>query len=164
MKTLYIVRHAKSSWSQDGITDFERPLNNRGLHDAPIMGSRLKQRKAAPAVIRSSAAMRAITTARLLAEVLEFPLENIEIDEGMYAAGSQDIYRIVRQLPQEAHAAMLVGHNPTMHMVANRLGGFSADNLPTCGICCIDFEVATWEEVLSAQGNLRYYEYPKKVQ
>jgi phosphohistidine phosphatase len=164
MKTLYIVRHAKSSWDHDGLSDFERPLNQRGHKDAPMMGTRLKHRQAVPAVIRASAANRAITTARLIAEELGYPLDRIEVDAGMYGAGPSDILAIVRELPENAEEAMLVGHNPTMQILAHRLGGFTGDNLPTCGICCIDIEAASWQEAASSTGRIRYYEYPKKPQ
>jgi phosphohistidine phosphatase len=161
MKTLYIVRHAKSSWDHEGLTDFERPLNKRGRNDAPLMGTVLKERGAQPAVIRTSAANRAATTARLLAEALDFPLERIEVDAGMYGAGPNDILQSIQQLPADAHEAMLVGHNPTMLMIAHRLGGFLGDNLPTCAIVCIDFYASSWNEAAATQGRIRYYEYPK---
>ncbi len=161
MKTLYIVRHAKSSWDHEGLTDFERPLNKRGRSDAPLMGTVLKERGAQPAVIRTSAANRAMTTARLLSEALDFALERIEVDAGMYGAGPNEILTIIRQLPDEAREVMLVGHNPTMLMVAHRLGGFLGDNLPTCGIICIDFDAERWDETIGEQGVIRYYEYPK---
>jgi phosphohistidine phosphatase len=162
MKTLYIVRHAKSSWDHDGLTDFERPLNKRGQNDAPMMGTVLREREAQPSIIRTSAANRAITTARLLAEALDFPLDKIEVDAGMYGAGTLEIVAIVQSLPDEAKEVMLVGHNPTIHLVAQRFAGFDGGNVPTCGIFCIDFDVSSWMETASAEGRLRYYEYPKK--
>ncbi|MBE0643633.1 MAG: histidine phosphatase family protein [Bacteroidetes bacterium] len=162
MKTLYIVRHAKSSWDHAGLTDFERPLNTRGQHDAPMMGTVLKDLGARPELIRCSAANRALTTARFLAESLAYPPESIDIDASLYGAGPLEILSVVHNLPEDVQEVMLVGHNPTMHMVANRMGGFQADNLPTCGIVCIDFNVESWEEVTVSPGTIRYYEYPKK--
>ncbi|MFZ1731881.1 MAG: histidine phosphatase family protein [Bacteroidota bacterium] len=162
MKTLYIVRHAKSDWGHEGLTDFERPLNSRGQSDAPRMGAILKDFQAAPKLIRASAANRAITTARLLASALDYPLESIQVDSGMYGAGLQEIVSIIRNLPEDAHEVMLVGHNPTMQMTAQALGGFHGENLPTCGIFCIDFAVDNWGEAAASQGTIRYFEYPKK--
>lgn len=162
MKTLYLIRHAKSSWDHEGLTDFERPLNKRGEGDAPLMGGVLRGHGARPELIRSSAALRAITTAEQLAEVLSFPLDKIVVDEGMYGAAANDLLKIVRSFPDTVQEAMLVGHNPTMHILAERIAAFDEDNLPTCGAICIDFMVETWQEVSDTVGKIRYYEYPKK--
>jgi phosphohistidine phosphatase len=162
VKTLYIVRHAKSSWDHDGISDFERPLNKRGHHDAPMMGAVLVGHGARPHLIRSSAAERAIHTARLLAGALSCSEEDIVADEGMYGAGPLELVDVIAGFPEDAREAMVVGHNPTMFMLAYRLGGFDAENLPTCGIVCIDFEMESWKDVRNVRGRIRYFEYPKK--
>ncbi len=162
MKTLYIVRHAKSSWSHADLTDFERPLNARGHADAPRMGSTLNNLGAKPTIIRTSAANRAVTTARLLAGALQFPVEAIDVDASMYGAGPVEIIALIRELPDTATEVMFVGHNPTMHILAHRLAGFQGDNIPTCGVVCVDFDVEHWKDAAAEQGVLRYFEYPKK--
>ncbi|MCB2203960.1 histidine phosphatase family protein [bacterium] len=162
MKTLFIVRHAKSSWKQEFLTDFERPLNKRGHRDAPVMAAVLKERGVKPDYIRCSPANRALTTARLLAEGLGYDLDHIETDEHMYGAGDRQLKTIVQQLPDSAETAMIVGHNPGMMMLANRLAGFEEDNLPTCGIVCVRFEAETWSAVDDREGTIEYFEYPKK--
>jgi phosphohistidine phosphatase len=162
MKTLFVVRHAKSDWSHEGLSDFERPLNKRGRHDAPLMGSVLGERGAKPALIRASAATRAITTARLLAESLSISPDEVVADTAMYGAGPLELLDVVAGFDDDITEAMLVGHNPTMHMLAYRLCGFDEDNLPTCGIVCIDLEMDSWADVHGIRGKLRYYEYPKK--
>lgn len=161
MKTLYITRHAKSSWKDEHITDFERPLNKRGRHDAPLMGEILRERDADVRVIRSSPANRALVTARMIAEELGYPVENIETDERMYGAGSRELTVIVQMLPDSVDEAMVVGHNPAMMMLAGDLAGFDEDNLPTCGIVCVDFDVTSWRDVCPGEGVIRYFEYPK---
>ena len=162
MKTLYITRHAKSSWKHEHLTDFERPLNKRGHHDAPMMGAILREHGADIRIIRSSPANRALTTARMIAAELGYPAENIETDERMYGAGSRELTAIVQMLPDSIDEAMIVGHNPTMMMLAEDLAGFDEDNLPTCGIVCADFDVKSWREVLPGKGEIRYFEFPKK--
>lgn len=162
MKTLYIARHAKSSWDHEGATDFERPLNKRGHKDAPRMGAVLCGLGARPGLIRSSAALRAITTARYYADALEYPAEKIAVDAGMYGAGPIELIDIVVSFPDDVGEAMIVGHNPTMHMLAYRLAGFEAENLPTGGVVCVDLDVDTWKGVREARGRVRYFEYPKK--
>lgn len=162
MKTLYIIRHAKSSWDHEGITDFERPLNDRGHRDAPKMGTVLRELGARPGLIRSSAAERAITTARYLAEALGYPPSEIQSDGVMYGAGPIELVDIVTTFPDSVREAFLVGHNPTMHMLAYRLAGFDAGNLPTAGVVCIDLDVETWSVIRDVRGRIRYFEYPKK--
>ena len=162
MKTLYIVRHAKSSWKQKTVTDLERPLNKRGLGDAPRMGEILRERETDVRFIRSSPANRALTTAKLIATALGFPPEDIEIDERMYGAGDQQLLAIIRLFPDTVVEAMIVGHNPAMLFLAERLAGFTEDNLPTAGVVCVDFDVPSWSDVASGTGTLRFYEYPKK--
>jgi len=162
MKTLYIARHAKSSWKHGHLTDFERPLNKRGHSDAPMMGGILRERGANIRIIRSSPANRALTTARMIAEELGYPAENIETDERMYGAGSRELAAIVQMLPDDVDEAMVVGHNPAMMMLAEDLAGFDEDNLPTCGVVCVDFNVTSWRDALPGAGVIRYYEYPKK--
>jgi phosphohistidine phosphatase len=161
MKTLYIVRHAKSSWKQDYLSDFERPLNKRGHGDAPIMGRVLRERGARVQYIRSSPANRALTTARILATELGCDLDCIETDEHMYGAGDRQLLDIVHAISDEVQDAMLVGHNPGMMMLAEHLSGFDEANLPTCGIVCVDFSVDAWRDASAATGTLRYFEYPK---
>ena len=162
MKTLYITRHAKSSWKHAHITDFERPLNKRGHHDAPMMGGILRASGADIRIIRSSPANRAMTTARMIAEELGFPAENIETDERMYGAESRELAAIVQELPDSVDEVMIIGHNPGMMMLAERLAGFDEDNLPTCGIVCVDFDVKSWRDVGPGTGKIRYFEFPKR--
>ena len=162
MKTLYIVRHAKSSWKHDNLTDFERPLNKRGHGDAPMMGRILAERGTTIGLLRSSPANLALTTARMLAQELDFPLDSIETDEGMYGASHRQLFETVRSFPDEVAQAMIVGHNPGSQLFAEYLTDFPESNLPTCGIVCIDFECDQWETIQPGSGTLRFYEYPRR--
>jgi phosphohistidine phosphatase len=162
MKTLFIVRHAKSSWKHEFLSDFERPLNKRGHNDAPMMAQVLHDRGVTVDYIRSSPANRALTTARLLAAGIGYALDHVETDEHMYGAGDRQLQQIVQAFPAAAQTGMVVGHNPGMMMLAERLAGFDEDNLPTCGIVCVTFDVDAWTDVAEGSGTLRYFEYPKK--
>ncbi len=161
MKVLYMVRHAKSTWDEAYTTDFDRPLNKRGRHDAPMMGAVLRERGCAPGIIRSSPAVRAITTARYLAEALGFPLADIETLDHMYGASDRGLLAVVHALPDEVSEAMIVGHNPGMHMLAETLVPLDIANLPTCGIVAAEFGVQRWAEIAPMQGALRFYEHPR---
>lgn len=162
MKTLYIVRHAKSSWKHDNLTDFERPLNKRGHGDAPMMGRILADLGTTIGLLRSSPANRALTTARMLAEELQFPLDSIETDEHMYGAGHKQLFEIVAGFPDDVSDAMIVGHNPGSQYLAEFLTDFNEENLPTCGIVCIDFDVEYWKDILPGSGSLQFFEYPRR--
>ncbi|MCZ7555052.1 MAG: histidine phosphatase family protein [Bacteroidia bacterium] len=162
MKRLLMVRHAKSSWDEAYVSDFERPLNKRGRRDAPLMGAVLRNQQVDVQYLRSSPAVRALTTARLLAEELSFPLANIVTDDSMYGASALTLQSIIRAIPDSVAHAMIVGHNPGMHALAETLVDFREVNLPTCGIVCADFPVDSWAQVGKGTGRLAFYEYPKR--
>ena len=161
MKTLYLVRHAKSSWKEADLSDHDRPLNKRGERDAPQMGKHLRKRKPQPEVIISSSAVRAKTTAKLLASEIGFPKSNITIDERMYDAGPKDVVEILRDLDDTVDCAMLVGHNPTFTELANALGHCAIDNMPTCGMAVLVFSIDAWKDIANGKGELLDFDYPK---
>lgn len=162
MKTLYLVRHAKSSWKEADLSDHDRPLNSRGERDAPRMGKRLQKREPLPKVVISSSAVRAKTTAKILAKEIGYSPSKIVIDEGLYDAGPGDIVSIIRSLDDNIDCAMLVGHNPTFTTLINALGNCHIDNLPTCGIAVLAFPLKTWKGIAKGQGELKHFDYPKK--
>ncbi len=162
MKTLYIIRHAKSSWKHPGLTDAERPLNERGKRDAPLMGKRLKERGVMPDAIISSPANRAITTAQIIAREIGFPIENIISDESIYESGFEGLLQLIHFIGNSYNQVFLFGHNPGFSWLANHLAtDFSVGNLPTCGIVCLEFEVDSWRKVSKNSGRCEFYDYPK---
>ena len=161
MKTLYLVRHAKSSWDNANQSDHDRPLNPRGERDAPRMGKRLRKRKDQPEVIISSSAVRAQTTARILATALDYPTSDIAIDERLYGAEPDDVLSIIGDLDDGIHCAMLVGHNPTFTAIINALGRCDFDNVPTCGMAVLTFPVDSWKDIATIQGKLVDFDFPK---
>lgn len=162
MKILYLIRHAKSSWSEPGLSDFERPLNHRGKHDAPFMGKLLKEHKVVADKIISSPAVRAYTTARIIASEINYPVEKIETDKNIYEASASEILNIIQAVHDEVGTLMLFGHNPGFTMLNNYLSGRQVDNIPTCGISKIEFDVDSWKEVNINKGRLAAFEFPKK--
>ena len=112
MKSLYLVRHAKSSWKNPNLDDFERPLNKRGRKNAPFMGKVLKKLKVAPDLVISSPANRAATTARIIAAAINYPLKNIRYSEAIYEFGENALIHVVKQIDDTVNKAMVVGHNP----------------------------------------------------
>ena len=118
LKTVYIVRHAKSSQHSTELTDKERPLNGRGERDAPFMGNLLRSMGVNPDLVVTSPAARARTTARLLAEKLAYPREKIRVNAELYAGDEEEILRLVQSTDNAVNQLMLVGHNPTLTILA----------------------------------------------
>ena len=162
MKTLYLLRHAKSSWSFDELSDQERPLNERGREDAPHMGQALAKRNIRPDVIVSSSAVRALTTAALVAREINYPHEKIVVEPAIYPADADDLIAIIRALPDTAASALLVGHNPTFTTAANRLSPTSFNDLPTAALVCLRFQCEQWEEVSRANAEFYFYDHPQR--
>jgi phosphohistidine phosphatase len=162
MKKLFLVRHAKSSWDYPGLTDFERPLSKRGHRDAPIMGKKLKEKNIIPDLIISSPATRAITTARYFAESMDYPMENINIDERLYEAGPADIIAVISDVDDSVHSLMLISHNPGLMEAADQLTGKVIENIVTSAIFSIEFDTDSWKNISKKNAGIGFYEYPKK--
>jgi phosphohistidine phosphatase len=162
MKTLYLVRHAKSSWEYPDLEDFERPLNKRGRKSAQIMGEVLYRLKTAPDLLLSSPATRAAMTARVIAGKIRYPLDGILYTEALYLAEGKALLEIVRKTDPGVNQAMLIGHNPGLTELADHLGDRRIGNIPTCGVCCIDLEIPSWAEVAEHCGKMRFFESPRK--
>jgi phosphohistidine phosphatase len=161
MKDLYIVRHAKSSWDDDSLDDFDRPLNKRGNRDAPAMAERLRKAQVKPDLLISSPANRALLTATFIAEGIGISKEDIETNDDMYLADPQTILDIIRDVPEEVNTLMIFGHNPGLTMFANELADTDIDNIPTTGIVRISFVGKKWKDLAWQKGDLVFFDYPK---
>ncbi len=162
MKTLYLVRHAKSSWKDASLADIDRPLNKRGLRDAPFMGTLLKGRGVEPDRLVSSPANRALSTAKFFAASLDYPKEAIDEVADIYEADSSTIFRVVRDFDNAWSTVLLFGHNPTFTTVANRFGDEYIANVPTCGIVRVDADIASWKDFSEKSGELTAFYYPSQ--
>lgn len=163
MKSLFLIRHAKSSWDNPGIRDFDRGLNERGLREAPMMAGLLLQRGFTPDLIVSSPAKRAFSTARFFAEAFGHPEQNIERIPDIYEASVMDILHIIHKLPDAAQRVYIFGHNPTFTDVANRFADDFIDNVPTCGIVHLETEAERWADMYEDNTRLRACLFPKEV-
>ena len=161
MKTLLIVRHAKSSWDDPSLADFERPLNKRGNRDAPFMAKKIKEHNIQPDIILSSPAVRAFTTATIYAEALNFPEHQIAKRELIYDRGPKQILLMLNETDDKINTVMLFGHNPDLSTLTQFLCDFKFGNLPTCGTVCIDFDINSWANLGDEKGKLRFFESPK---
>ena len=161
MKTLYLVRHAKSSWKQPELSDFERPLNKRGKNDAPFMGKLLSDKGVNPALIISSPAKRAAATAKIIASEINYPKDEIAFDENIYDAMGRGLLEIISGIDEKYNSAMLFGHNPGLTVLQNNLSGHFVDNIPTSGVVALEFN-SSWSDIELNSAKFLFFEYPKK--
>ncbi|ALW84107.1 phosphohistidine phosphatase [Hymenobacter sedentarius] len=163
MKTLYLLRHAKSSWSFNELSDQERPLNDRGRDDAPAMGKALAKRHIRPDLVVSSPAVRAMSTAVLVAREVEYPHDKIVVEPGIYGADVDGLLDVIHHLPDTAASVLLVGHNPTITETANALSPSSLNEMPTAAVVCLRFDCDHWADVSKANAEFYFYDYPRNV-
>jgi len=163
MKYLALLRHAKSSWKNADLDDFDRPLNNRGERDAPMMGRRLQARGLRPSLIVSSPAKRARQTVRLLAQTINYPVEFLQREAELYLAAPDTILAVISKQEDGFSNIVICGHNPGMTELANRLTDSRIDNVPTCGIVGMEADIQSWTETAEAEWRLVYFDYPKRI-
>ncbi|NNF47648.1 MAG: histidine phosphatase family protein [Desulfofustis sp.] len=164
MKYLYLIRHAKSSWSDPSLSDFDRPLNKRGKRDLPVMGQRMVAYEPKPELIISSPAKRALRTARGIGRALGFRKQEIVLNEELYTFSPEGFLEVIRGTPDVIQVLALVGHNHGLTECAEMLSGDSLGNVPTCGIVLISFNQPSWHMVVSGGGSLVLFDYPKRQQ
>jgi phosphohistidine phosphatase len=161
MKTLLLLRHAKSSWDSAAVRDFDRPLANRGERDAPRIGRELGRRGVQPDLIVSSPAARAKATIELVASSAGFTTGST-FNESIYGASSAELIRFVRKLPGERSCVLIVGHNPGFEDLVNRLTG-SNERMPTAALACIEFDRDDWADVDDEKAKLAWLITPKTL-
>lgn len=146
MKTLYMVRHAKSSWKHD-VSDHERPLKNRGHQDAKMVANKIKDEIDPPEIILSSDANRALTTAGYFKKALNIKDGDFKTDHQLYDFSGQQVMAIIKKLPENYDRVMIVGHNHAFTSIANMLGNNYIENVPTSGFVMLTFNVDKWDEI-----------------
>ena len=153
-KTLYLLRHAKSSWKELTLSDFDRPLNKRGKYNAPFMAEKMKEKGVKPQLIISSPAKRAKKTAKIFAEILDVPLQ---LDKTLYACSSKDMIEVIHSALDTYNNVMIIGHNPELTMVNDILSNKEIFNIPTSGIVSIAFKNKELQK-----GKQIFFDYPKR--
>ena len=146
MKRLILVRHGKSSWKHD-LPDHERPLKKRGYRDGEKVSSTFKEFYSPGASLWSSAATRALETAKMFKEALKVPDEDFTIRQDLYTFDAKELQEIIRSCPDTIDKLMIFGHNPAMTNTVNSLGDKIIENLPTTGLCVIDFQNDEWKNI-----------------
>jgi len=162
MKPLTLVRNAKSSWHDTNLSDRKRPLNKRGVRDAPIMGRRAVEAGIRPSLIVASPAVRAWTTAKIFATELGYPVEFLQREDDIYLASLDRLLDVVASQDAGFNNLMLFGHNPGLTDFANYLSPGLTNNLPTAGIVSVEFDRDDWLLFERPKTELVVYDYPKK--
>lgn len=160
-KTLILIRHGKSDWSDGGEKDFDRGLNQRGNMDAPRMGGKLKEMGIMPDLIVSSPALRTTLTAEYICEQIKYPFENVDFQEDIYEASVRTLLKVVNELNDDHNTVVIVGHNPGFTYLAEYLTGNEIGNIPTCGIVELSIELDKWEMVSQHTAQVKSFIYPK---
>lgn len=161
MKKLYVIRHGKSDWNQ-GVRDFDRPLNSRGMKDAPKMGEYLLNNCDIPDHVLSSSANRAISTARLLLSSQQYDLAQIELREELYHASVQSILKEIATVSSNISSLYLFGHNPGLSDLVSYLSGIPTE-LKTCCVATLELQVENWDELSADTCILRAYISPRDI-
>lgn len=162
MKTLYIIRHAKSSWEYDELHDLERPLTERGVADALLMANVLMKKNITPGLALSSPALRALTTARIICDALGFDKNKIVLHADLYFKEIPEIVSVIKEKGMQHDAVFLFGHNPTFSNFAHACTKTFTDMIPTCGMVAVQYDIDSWQLMELTKGRLEFFEYPKK--
>ena len=164
MLRLTLVRHGEAEPAHSEQEDWSRALEQRGQRDAREMGQRLKGRKLKPDKLLTSPAVRALNTATIMARELGFAASKLQQDERLYLAPAKDMMKVVQELGGAARHVLVVGHNPGLTDFADQLSSErSLDNLPTCSVYSLEFDIGSWAELEWSTGVNADFDYPRKA-
>ena len=159
MKTVYLIRHAKSSWDYPHLDDRDRPLKGRGIRDAHLMAALFQEVQPVPAMV-SSPATRALHTAMIFARNFAQTLDYVQTDEVLYDISVSQLISYLRKSPESMESVMVFGHNPTITAFLNRCVDLRIENVPTSGVACLRFDVGVWKD-LDFEAELLFFDFPK---
>ncbi|MFT5698850.1 MAG: phosphohistidine phosphatase [Desulforhopalus sp.] len=161
MKRLFLIRHAKSSWGEPGLDDFDRPLNKRGKRNGPEMAARLSRLLVVPDLILASPAKRAKKTAYYMAKGTGYPTSSITFDDGLYLGSLAYHLRLLEKGFKKVETLFLVGHNYTITELSEYLCGVHIANVPTCGVVAIEYSSDKGFSSTAGSGKLLFFDFPK---
>ncbi|MCC5918771.1 MAG: histidine phosphatase family protein [Cryomorphaceae bacterium] len=161
MKQLYVVRHAKSSWSDGNLQDIDRPLKGRGIRDATGTSEWLQENNYLPEHIISSPATRALHTAMIFARNFGIDFSTIAIKAELYHGQPENYWQVAREIDDRYDAAMVFGHNPGLADFINQASDQRVGHVPTTGVACLAFSVERWKDI-NNKAKLLFFDYPKK--
>jgi phosphohistidine phosphatase len=162
MKQLYLIRHAKSDWGDETLKDIDRPLSARGYMAAYTLSEWFIKKYKAPDVFMSSDATRALSTAMIFARNMNYDTSKIAILPQVYESTAKTLLNVIHHIDERHESAAIFCHNPGITNLANELGDFFFDNLPTCALVAFEFDVKSWKDVSKDKGKLSFYQFPKE--
>jgi phosphohistidine phosphatase len=160
-KTLLLIRHAKSSWDNPSLSDFERPLNERGKNDAPLMAKKMKEKKIKIDVFVTSPAKRARQTCKYFAKEFDFKKKDIVTEPELYEAGEENFYRVIGGFKNKWDNVVIVSHNPGITSFVNSLTETRIDDMPTCSVFAIKIATDKWANFRTAKKEFWFFDYPR---
>lgn len=161
MKYLLVIRHAKSSWTNDLLSDFDRPLSDRGNSDAPMMAKRILEKDVVLDAIISSTANRAFSTATHFAKVFGIKKTDIISFDKLYHAPPHIFYEVIKNLDDSFNCVAIVSHNPGITEFVNELTETKIDDMPTCGIFAVEVAIKSWKDFAQGEKDFWFFDKPK---
>ncbi|MBE9482030.1 MAG: histidine phosphatase family protein [Bacteroidetes bacterium] len=163
MKTLHIIRHAKSAWDQPGLPDHDRPLLRKGEKRTKKVADYLLKKKITVDLIISSSAVRAYETAKIIANTINYPLENIKVEPKIYYNDFENLFDLLYKLPDEINSVMMFGHNPAITQFANYFIDTEIECMHTSEVVSVSFKTNKWNEIDSSERITNFVIYPKML-
>jgi len=163
LKTVLLVRHAKSDWGNPVLSDFDRPLNGRGKEDAPVMAHRLLDNKIKIDAFISSPAKRARRTARIFAKTYKVKKDDITLRNELYGAAENVFWDVIANANKKFDSIAIFSHNPGLTDFANLLTNTRIDNIPSCGVLAVKADCDKWKDFKAAKKEFLFFDYPKAV-
>jgi phosphohistidine phosphatase len=160
---LAIIRHAKSTWDYGTISDFDRPLKESGIINGIEIAKKLITKKIVPSLLISSPAIRAIHTALIIAREMNYPCENISINQSLYTDSEEIILKLIKSTDERFHNLFIFGHNPTFTYLSNYFLKQEIENIPTAGVVLLDFNVSDWSEISKKTAVSEMFIFPNKL-
>lgn len=163
MKSLLLVRHAKSSWDSPMMMDFDRPLNDRGNKDAPMMAKRLLEKNVEINAFVTSNAVRALTTARYFHQAYNAKKDQLIENQDLYNASPEVFFKVIAQLDNKYNSVAIFSHNPGITQIVNLLQVAKVDEMPTCAVFGVRADIKSWKDFKSSHKQFWLFDYPKLV-
>jgi len=161
IKELILVRHGKSGWDYDSISDIDRVLKEHGIIDAHKMSEKLFKKNYIPNLIISSSAARAMHTASIFTRTLKLDFSNLIISSDLYLASPNTVMTIIQKTDNKINSLLIVGHNPTFTDLVNQFRKTPIDNMPPASVAGFKFKISTWHEILNKKPTESFFDYPK---
>ncbi|AZQ44632.1 SixA phosphatase family protein [Nonlabens ponticola] len=160
MKKLILIRHGKSSWDLN-VRDYDRVLQQRGVEDGHLIGKALLKTSLKPDLIMSSPAARALQTATIVTEYLDYNLSSLKLNRSLYTFDSNELAVAIKEVTNEVDTLLVFSHNHGLTEFANQYGSTRFDNVPTTGVVVIDFDIPKWSDLTS--GTTAFHLFPKQI-